>query len=392
MFKNIFLFICLIIFTFISTILINVSITFWNELFSELSLIYKFLFIFSPILLFLYLCFIFIKALIKKELSFWYLYSYIWFLVLFTIFYIFYFSNINYPYIDEKQFDTRLSNIEVQDPDNALVKIVDLLKNNNAFILEVFNLKDFSTDYLCFIENKDCDKNEIIQKYNNIIVENSEEISEISTKVKNIWETKYLKFDYKSGNFPNLLWLREITRFSLYQEIYYLDKNNKDKALDILISYLKFWDRLMIWDSILITTIIWNSIINSSLGNLEYILDNYNLDKNSAKYKELVQILEEKYNSKEIIFDSIKSEYHQNKYSLWSNLKSSMIFDLEEYLNRERFLWLASLDNEKINKPSYFKREYLYHFLLSKWHDNYTWFIENIDNTNNKKEEILNKL
>lgn len=145
--------------------------------------------------------------------------------------------------------------------------------------------------------------------------------------------------------------------------------------------------------------IVWWSIERTSLNNIEYIVDNYNLTVESLNLLE--NTLSTSYNSQDIFANAIKIEYWSNKYWIeewfekWT-IKSNMFLNKEELYNTFRKLRLSNLNGEwyyyKNIPKNYFKREFIYRMFASMSSISSQWYTEDIENINIESKKILEKI
>lgn len=352
-------------------------------------------------ILWLYLIYVLFNWVYKKRIHKNYLYSYLAFFVIFFLFYFWYFIRYDKEtIIPENIFVTKLQNIEVKEDDNWLIQLWKMLHNNkeNFSTLSDFD-KKISKRYRCIIWDllKDCEENDLYESIKQYEISKND-IEFLNNEISKIVELRYFKIEFWDF-LPYLQGLTSLSRTSLFSTIYELENWNENKAINILLAYKKLWDRLLDWDNTLVWMIVWISIENIFNNNIKYILENYNLDKTNLVL--LKNELNEIYDSKDITSNVIKIEYQNNKYwfSNWLKdwvIKSSMLFNVDEFFNEMRKEKLAMLNWEENyyekNNTNYFKREYLYKFLW--WISNFSindslWDIENL---NIERKNILEKI
>lgn len=351
-------------------------------------------------ILWAYLLYVLLHWVYKKTLNKNYLYAYLWFFVFLIIFYYWYY--IQYDKTDtvpETAFVTKLEDIDVKDEENWLVQIEKLLADNNKSILYL-ELDNSSNNYYCIVrgEWRNCENvklEEVVEPYKN----NYEEIDIFNNEMKKIVNYQYFKENI-DDKYTNLQWFSKLTRMSFFMAIHKLNNWNPEKAIDIILIYKTLWEKLMTWDNSLIWMIVWITIENYTIDNLNYILDNYELSDDILN--QLKNEFSNTFNTKEIFSNAMKIEYKMRKYwfekAIWNwEMKTSMIFNLEEYLREERKAWSSIINGTEYYYDSfpanYFKRNFIYRLLWGTSHLLNKWFYwEDIDNLNIAIEEINKKI
>jgi hypothetical protein len=185
---------------------------------------------------------------------------------------------------------------------------------------------------------------------------------------------------------------------SFFTAIYEINNWDINKWLETVLLYKRLSDKLLEWDSTLVWMIVWITIQDISINNISYLLDNYTFEKQDLELlkKEFSYSL----NSKEIFTNAIKMEYQTNKYwfekgILKWEIRSSLIFDLDEYLIDQRNAWNSVINMENyydLHHVNYFKRNYIYRFLSWVRTFSNNWYYEDLENLNNERKKLLEKI
>ncbi len=400
MFINILFIILLYIFTLVIIFLSNIFYLMpW-----EFTWLYQNKIFFSIViilyLLFIYLLFVLIRWVYTKKLHKNYLYVYVWFWIFLVIFYFWYYKQLdNKVIVSESEFVTKLQNVDVADENNWLIQMDKLLKENDKSIL-AYEDNNFYNTYDCILNWKwrNCDKvklENILENYKN----NYSKINVFNNEMKNVVDNDYFKEKTNVDEFVSMQSIPKLTRISLFTAIYEINNWDKNRAVITLLTYKKLWDKLLNWDNSLVWMIVWITIVNMSIENINYVLDNYDIDEENLKL--LKNKLSTNYNSKEIFSNAIKMEYNMNKHWLEKMLgewkvRTSIMFDLDEYTNEQRKAWLSVINWEesyyKTIPVNYFKRSFVYRFLWGVERFSNTWYIEDLEKLNTDKKALLDKI
>jgi hypothetical protein len=94
----------------------------------------------------------------------------------------------------------------------------------------------------------------------------------------------------------------------------------------------------------------------------------YDIDTTSDDFEDILAILETETIVEDVFSNAIKMEYQMNMYGIEKNIHSSMLFNMDEFLNLMRNGWQKIIDGEsrmyEAYTPSIFKREYIYYALF----------------------------
>jgi len=401
MILNILMIILLYILTFYWIIVTNIVYMFSSDL-SQYSTNSVFIVaVYWVFILWIYLIYVLFNWVYKKRINKNYLYAYLTFFVILFLFYFWYYIRYDKEtIIPENIFETKLQNIEVKEEDNWLIHLWKMIHNNKEK-LSTLNELDIkvSKRYRCIIWDwwKNCEENDLSESMKEYEL-NKEDIEFLNNEISKIEELKYFKIQFWDY-LPYLEGLTALSRMSLFSTIYELENWNENKAINILLAYKNLWDRLLGWDNTLVWMIVWISIEIKFNNNIKYILEKYDLDKTNLVL--LKNELNEMYDWKDIISNVIKIEYQDNKY--WFNtwlkdwfIKSSMLFNVEEFFNEMRKEKLAMLNWEENyfekNNTNYFKRVYLYKFLW--WISNFSvdWYRWEFEILNTERKNILENI
>lgn len=388
----------LYIFTLYLIIVANFTYSMWFDMSKELVEPYFFVAVYWIFILWVYLIYILIHWVYKKILNKNYLYAYLAFFPIFLIFFFGYYTNYDkWEYISESIFETNLQNIDVKEEENWMIQMWKLYTENDELKAIISNLdKKIWNSYRCLIWNrwKECEEESLKETLEIYKIDN-EIIETINNNFEDIVNLEYFKKEI-DVEFTPLQWLSSLSRVSLFSAIDKLEKGRERSAIELLLIYRKLWEKLLKWDSSLVWMIVWLTVESNVINNIHYIINNYNLTEENLNLlkNELTNI----YNSEEILFNTIKVEYRSNKYSFdsWVKkwyIKSSMLFNKEDFLNQRRNARLDYLSwEENLDNNNYFKRNYLYSFLW--WPSGLYWsnYKENIENINIERKELLEKI
>lgn len=400
MILNILMMILIFILTIYEIISINIIYMFWSDLSKHFTDWFFIILVYWIFILWAYLIYVLFHWLYKKTIHKNYWYAYGAFFVILIIYYFWYFTNYDKePIIPESIFETKLQNIEVKTQENWFVQLWKIQETHKQELSTLSDLdKQTSSTYLCITWDwtKKCEKSDLNASLE-IYKTNKPDIEILNNEISKLTQYNYFKQEI-SEDFPSLHWLTALSRTSLLTAIYELQEWNQQKAINSLLIYKKLWDKLLEWDNSLVWIIIWLTIQNITNSNINYIIDNFELDRENMTI--LNNELRNLYNSQEIITNTIKIEYHLNKsgFTSWVKdwlIKSSMLFDMDEFFNemrREKLAMIKWEENFKISYSNYFKRRYLYKFLL--WFS--TFSIESykadFDKLNADRKNILEKI
>lgn len=400
MFINILFIILLYIFTLIILIFWNIFYLMpWEFSWFIASSQALLFFIWWIFVLWFYLLFALFRWIYIKKLHKNYLFAYLWFIIFLLVFYFGYYTQYDlWPNIPEREFETKLQKTEVNDKENWLIELWKLLEDKNKSIL-TYSDNDLYNSYDCILTKNwnHCEVvklDDILETYKN----NYDKINSFDNDMIKVVNHKYFKQNINE-DFIDLQWLSELTRISLFTSIYELKNWNTKNSIETLLIYKNLWDKLLEWDNSLNWMIVWITIQSISIDNINYILDNYNI-KN-----EYIEPLKNEFitsfDSKSIFSNAIKMEYNLNKYWLENMLvkwkiRKCMIFDFDEYLSQQRNVWQNVINWEKpfydIENINYFKRTYIYRLLWSFSNFSTNWYIQDIQNLNNQRNLILEKI
>lgn len=392
MFKNT----TLLLFILLTSIYLLISWSFFYSTWINIAYIEIIPFFIIPLIILIYILYIFIKWIYQKKISKNYIFSYLSFLVLLVIFYFSYYTNSsNILLISENSFETKLQNIEIKNEDNWLIALWILFKensDNNKKLSEIY--KNLQNNYNCIISNNwiNC-KNEVLKDKLLFYKNNNDIINKLDIEIKKIVKSTYFKESIIENQ--GLNWITTLSRINLYSVINKLQEWNTNEAIDSLLLYKKLWDRILGWDTWIINFLIWSSIISISNQNINYIIDNYTLDKKSLDF--LKNELSNNYNSKEILSNVIKFEYQLNKNYYDKNFaNNSLIYNSVEFYSLQRTTldylinWWDK-DFYKNNTTNYLKRTFVYWFLWKPIYD-IKWYKDQIEKINIERKNILNKI
>ena len=372
---NILFFIIWIILTVYNFITINISFSLFEEFSKVWSYldIMMFLMYYLPLLLWIIIVFIFYRNISKNKISKNYAYSYVIFVVLFILYYIFVFNNAKVEYIPKENFQTIHHDKEFSSEDNAynLINDFDPQLQYDIQDLKIYCLDDDS----CSEEQK---TKSIIQseKY---LEENYLTYLNYIEWIKNITQKDFIKNNNKFWEFMSVTWVIPWIKFQKIVDQKYIENNQFNAVVDYYNNMYKLSQLLLESDWWLVSFIVWHTIRLTILENFNYLIKTEVLDEYQIS---LLQSIVKAYKIKNIdlIYSNmIKSEYlWYFDLNIW--LSTSLIFDLEEFLNFRRYvlqkkfiewhklefssskipvtkIWLYNLFNINVNYVDY--KEYL---------------------------------
>lgn len=352
-------------------------------------------------ILWVYLLYVLFHWVYKKRINKNYMYSYLAFFPIFLIFYFWYYIQYDkWNLIPETTFETKLQNIEVSEEENWLIQLWEVYTDNDELISTILNLDSkIRNHYYCLTWDfwKKCEEENLENTLNDYKLE-YETVEKVNNEISKLVNYEYFKQEI-DWEYIKLQWLSAISRITLFSAIYELEQWNKNKAIDILLTYKKLWDKLLDWDNSLVWMIVWVSIWRIINNNLNYILDNYILDTKNLTILKLE--LNNEYKVQDIFSNTIKLEYWLNKYwyEVWFTnwtIKSNMLLNKEELYNEHRNFLLSIIewkDNYYDTIPkNYFKRNFVYRVIGIMSSFSSEWYKESIEDVNIERSKILEKI
>jgi len=353
-----------------------------------------------PVLcIYVYLIIALIRGVKKKTHSKKYLYAFLWFIGLGIVYYFCYFSVYDSEIIPEKDFETKLKNIQIKDSDNWYVGIENTIGSpkNIWFLNEADNIKIVNI-YSCYIwkEDKICTskQKEALALF---MEKNFSWLLDINKKLNSITDQKYFHNVSESWDYTSLQWITRLWRYNLFVVIKLLESWKQQEAIETLLLYWKLSDRIIMWNSSLVWLIMWISLQSVTSDNIKYIIENYRLDNSSLlalqKYFSLNNI-----NEKAVFDNTLNFEYQSFKRGLVTlvekkQLRSSLLLNLDELFNERRIQY------QKIKDWDYSKTDFDCYFLTRKCIDDFAWkflwnmsfngYLEDLKNMNKRKKELL---
>lgn len=364
---------------------------FWSDFWKNISEPIFFVGVYWIIILWICLIYILFNGVKKKRINKTYMYSYLAFFPIFIVFYFGYYTQYDkWKFIPESKFETRLQNIEVADEVNWLVQLKNIYEDDNKNLeskLDELGIK-LRKSYDCIIwkDEKKC-SNETTQELISIYTW-WDEINILNEKVGGIVKYEYFKEVFNHTAFPS--YLSTLTKLSLFSVLFNLENWNED--IELILLYKNIWNKLIQWDLSIYRINTNISILNKSLDNIDYILNNYELSKNTLNL--LKKELDYSFDTELILINAVKVAYNSTKHYMDIDSNSNMLFNKDELLNMNRNKWLNFINwtEQSVYEKNYFKRTYIYHFI---WGYNYIWISEEkerIDELNVRIENILGKI
>lgn len=291
-------------------------------------------------------------------------------------------------------FTTKYENLEIKNDDNLYFDLKSFWKKYDfseyARGLKI-NIKDCLYFNKCYdyelykdIFKKDKkQKNIWINWFKNEILKDSIEIENVKVLLKkqveifNTFDNKiiinqiiidfnnnYSNKKYYKWNINETVYFTSLIQF--YREannkiIYLFETGQQDEATKLLKSLLKVSLTMVNWDNNIIDTLIWQTTLKITLGNLNLIIDNFQISENNKNI--LLTTLENNKVDENIMSNSIKNYYNSiisyeldliNKinpelpgkyiyYTLWK----TTFLNYEETINSQKYFTYELINNEK---------------------------------------------
>lgn len=257
---------------------------------------------------------------------------------------IFYFTYYSVSIIEFKQInDSYFENIhKYKDISN---------KDNWLFALEEYSNHISNLEY---IENKELYN--IIKEWWKIVdlvfeLEKISEIDNLRLWIKNILNKKAIIDNY-NDDFVSLQWYSMVSKDSIYNVLYYLEKWDEKKAIDYLIDNYRLWNMLITSYWGIVQFIVWITIQSITLDELNYVLDNYELNNVTLYYlQNSIKNLESKKDSyKNIINYEYNNQLNFINTSEWFIKYDSIVFHDKNYLKEwfKNMYYLGDFENDTI--------------------------------------------
>ena len=196
--------------------------------------------------------------------------------LLFIIFYFVQYSKvINFKHIDDSYFNTPKQYLDISEDENWYknLKLYWEYRKNIEFIED----KNFrNEEYM----NKVISDTWITFKFD---IDRVKEIDNLRLWIDKIINKKAIIYNFDE-NYPSLEWLSMMTRESLYNALYHLEKWEEEKGINYLIENYKLSKLLISSYWTLVNFIVWITINNITLSDLEFIMNNYELKDSTLNY------------------------------------------------------------------------------------------------------------
>ena len=249
---------------------------------------------------------------------------------------------------------------------------IDKLKNerNNLNLDTLYDnyINEFDNDLIKLMDRKEKLTNMYLntftkQKYLNSIGFDITLINDLDDKLLLIKDVSTYNYFYYNDTYENWLNLKNIialSRLSLYHSLYYINKWDIDKAIDIQNEYLKV-SKLFLNSNEFMTRLVWYTNTKIILDNIDFIYNNYkidNLNKKIIRNNSLFllndsDIMGSFYNV--LYFDTIKMYSVDDIYYI-NNFFFN--YNLLKDINKNYFVYLMNWDDINANKIKDFLEEY----------------------------------
>ncbi len=197
-------------------------------------------------------------------------------IISFTIFYFVQYSKvIDFKYIDDNYFNIPEQYKNISDKENWFgdlkrywehINSLDFIEDKN-FRNEEYMSKVISDTWISF-------------KFD---IDRVKEIDKLRLWIDEIINKEAIVYNFDE-NYPSLDWLSMMTRESLYNALYYLEKWEEEKAISYLIENYKLSKLLISSYWTLVNFIVWITINTITLSDLEFIMNNYELKDSTLNY------------------------------------------------------------------------------------------------------------
>ncbi len=395
-----------------------VYIVFWNFWYTIWGLVLSLLLFLIIVFIYYIIYFLKLRKLseidlIVKNDSKWIYISYIIFIIsLLTFYFTYYNVPVEIDKVDDKFFVSRYQNIENKNTVlNDTIEKLNILRNkSNLSDIEINRLQEL---YFCIwtlwrlndeknIYTQNClpeiyDENKIKKDKENIFlkieelkwtddVKSKETLDKLKIKLKelgyisskefknkyiyNTWAIDYINlndklilklinndilfFDEEWDEKRGLYNLFSIVRLNFHNSLYYLDNNNQQKAVDLILSNYKLWNKMMDWEVWIPTLLTWLKISEIWLTQINYVIENYDLSDNIKL--EINDVLSKEINDDENFKNAIIIEYKNARDNLTNiNIKDNIFYHKNDIDN---FLKITSYEASKINNNLDFNNGY----------------------------------
>ena len=143
-----------------------------------------------------------------------------------------------------------------------------------------------------------------------------------------------------------------VSKDSIYNVLYYLEKWDEKKAIDYLIDNYRLWNMLITSYWGIVQFIVWITIQSITLDELNYVLDNYELNNVTLYYlQNSIKNLESKKDSyKNIINYEYNNQLNFINTSEWFIKYDSIVFHDKNYLKEwfKNMYYLGDFENDTI--------------------------------------------
>jgi len=262
----------------------------------------------------------------------------------------------------------------------------DINKVDNSFFITKYEDKNIEDDSNLYNELK-------LFKYNENNNNNYEDII-FSLSKKNFYKSDIYEYIIFSDfiNFNDALNKKVIS---------YMKEGDENNSIKILVAQINTAYVLLNWDSLLIDKLIAHSVLSKAFDNIDYILENYELNNNlkNELYKSLNNNID-----RSIFDDSLKNEYKELIYNLDINWlpNVSTLFIADYTINWFKEIAFFRIKNKgriwdsefnKYNEVNYFKSNIIgqilwRNFLIPSYETQY----KKIDELNDLRLKLINEI
>lgn len=364
----------------------------------------------------------------SKNIFFWF-----WiYAVVLSCFYIFYFNRpLDIKNIPDSYFNSDYSYIDKNWKENSFQELVSFI-NENENISSKNSISDKKVHCILSKSKADCDTyiNEVTSRKINeplpikqikdresgtwkydispIIKQDIkdkpffDEINKLNDELyKKVVLNKYYKNEDISGNNTTFVPLLPYCRLSILSSLYDIQTWQQEIWIAKLVTNYKLWEYLMYWENqSVIWLLVWITITQITLNEMNFIVDNYKLDSPSKKL--LSDNLKNEINIDWPYSNALKQEYKYINMNVLQliNLKTPLLFDGSEMNTIRANVYYNNIENkfeeldilEKKIESDFFRKNYVSSQLwIWNW-INFKKQYEKLIKLNENRMGILNKL
>lgn len=276
-------------------------------------------------------------------------------------------------------FISKYQNIDIKDEDNLFydlqklseikyniyfnqekIQIVDCIyfdkcsKTLNQYKDFITKIKDWEETNFRYEDkyNEEIEKDKISSKIylreNIDVLYNFDENFNYET-INDLWKKKYFKIDFDFDEITNHIL---ITRDLKYKILYYINNNQEEKAIELLVSNINISYTILNWDAWLITSLSSITSLSLSYGIVDLLINNFELNTESKNklFSALNREVKKEFLDNWLIIDNIITLKYLKKINdeFNSNWLRSSLFDYE-YTKKifQEFRYYSIKSNEK---------------------------------------------